>query len=170
MNKKVEVKGISVGFINSKQEDYISITDIAKYKNRDAPADIIKNWLRNKNTIELLGLWERLHNPTFNMVEFDQFKNEAVFKRPTQSARDRKRPQETVRGSKRLQEKHALSLEVKKILSYLNENEKISRKDVMALLNCKETKAKNALNELVALELATRIRKGKYTYYIKAEN
>lgn len=58
-------------------DDYISLTDIAKYKNPEFPADVIKNWLRNRNTIEFLGLWEQLNNPSFNMVEFDQFKNES---------------------------------------------------------------------------------------------
>ena len=77
--KKIEVKGIVVSFTKSQQEDYISITDIAKYKNPDAPRDIIKNWLRNKNTIELLGLWEKLNNPDFKQVEFDLFRNEAGF-------------------------------------------------------------------------------------------
>ena len=82
MNKKlnkIKVKGVEVAYNQIKQEDYICITDIAKYKNQKAPADIIKNWLRNKNTIELLGLWERLHNSDFKLVEFDQFKNEAGF-------------------------------------------------------------------------------------------
>ncbi len=78
-NKKIEVKGVVVSFAKTQQEDYISITDIAKYKNPDAPRDIIKNWLRNKNTIELLGLWEKLNNPNFKQVEFDLFKNEAGF-------------------------------------------------------------------------------------------
>ena len=54
-NTKITVKGVEVTFTQTKQEDYISITDIAKYKNPEAPADVIKNWLRNKNTIELLG-------------------------------------------------------------------------------------------------------------------
>jgi len=77
--KKVSVldKDISLYLVNS--EDYISLTDIAKFKNPDAPADIIKNWLRSKNTIELLGLWEKLHNENFKLVEFDQFKNQAGF-------------------------------------------------------------------------------------------
>lgn len=58
-NIKIEVQGLQVGFMQSEQDDYICITDIAKYKNPNAPADIIKNWLRAKNTIELLGLWEK---------------------------------------------------------------------------------------------------------------
>jgi len=78
-NSKIEVKGVVVSFTKTQQEDYISITDIAKYKNPDAPRDIIKNWLRNKNTIELLGLWEKLNNPDFKQVEFDLFRNEAGF-------------------------------------------------------------------------------------------
>ncbi len=61
------------------REEYVCITDIAKHKNPAAPADIVKNWLRSKNTIELLGLWEKLNNPDFKLVEFDQFKNEAGF-------------------------------------------------------------------------------------------
>jgi len=77
--KKVSVldKVVSLYLVNA--EDYISLTDIAKFKNPDAPADIIKNWLRSKNTIELLGLWEKLHNEDFKLVEFDQFKNDAGF-------------------------------------------------------------------------------------------
>jgi len=78
-NTKLEIKGVDVSFIKIKQEDFICITDIAKYKNPDAPRDIIKNWLRTKNTIELLGLWEKLHNPDFKQVEFDLFKNEAGY-------------------------------------------------------------------------------------------
>jgi hypothetical protein len=57
--------------------DYISQTDIAKYRNSDAPSDIVKNWLRSSSTIEFLGLWEQLNNPGFKLVEFNQFKNEA---------------------------------------------------------------------------------------------
>ena len=78
-NKKIDVKGISVTINIKGKEEFICITDIAKYKNPQAPADSIKNWLRNKNTIELLGLWEKLNNPDFKLVEFDQFKNESGF-------------------------------------------------------------------------------------------
>ncbi|MCP4551222.1 MAG: KilA-N domain-containing protein [Bacteroidetes bacterium] len=73
-NKKIEVAGTKVAVVQKNNEEYVSITDIAKYKNPDAPADIVKNWLRSKNTIELLGLWEKLNNPDFKLVEFDQFK------------------------------------------------------------------------------------------------
>lgn len=77
--KNINVQGLAIGFMQFEQKDFICITDIAKYKNPDAPADIIKNWLRSKNTIELLGLWEKLHNPAFKLVEFDQFRNEAGY-------------------------------------------------------------------------------------------
>ena len=78
-NTKLEIKGVEVTFAQTHQEDFICITDIAKYKNPDAPRDIIKNWMRNKNTIELLGIWEKLNNPEFKQVEFDLFRNEAGF-------------------------------------------------------------------------------------------
>ena len=63
--------------IHINQDDYFSLTDIARYKNPEAPADVVKNWLRRKDTIEFIGLWERLNNPDFNVVAFDQFKTEA---------------------------------------------------------------------------------------------
>jgi hypothetical protein len=78
-NKNIDVKGIPITVNKQGADEFICITDIAKYKNPDAPRDIIKNWMRNKNTIELLGLWERLNNPSFKQVEFDLFKNEAGF-------------------------------------------------------------------------------------------
>ncbi len=65
---KINVLDKDVMLYSVKTENYISITDIAKYKNPAAPADIVKNWLRSKNTIELLGLWERIHNPDFNYI------------------------------------------------------------------------------------------------------
>jgi len=57
--------------------EYICITDIAKYKNQKRSDDLIRNWLRSRNTIEFLGLWEQLNNPDFKPVEFDGFKKEA---------------------------------------------------------------------------------------------
>ncbi|MCK9373293.1 MAG: KilA-N domain-containing protein [Sulfuricurvum sp.] len=59
------------------KEDYISLTDIAKYKDGSEANDIIRNWLRNRNTIEFLGIWEQLYNPDFKPVEFDGFRKEA---------------------------------------------------------------------------------------------
>ncbi len=75
---KLHAKGYEISVIAYEdQEDYISLTDIAKQKNPDAPADIIKNWLRSRSTIEFLGLWESLNNADFKLVEFDQFKYES---------------------------------------------------------------------------------------------
>ena len=74
---KISVHGKEIVIFTAKQRDYISLTDIAKYRNNETPADIVKNWLRSRSTIELLGLWEKLYNPDFKLVEFDQFKNEA---------------------------------------------------------------------------------------------
>ena len=76
---KIEVIGKEISIVNKNKVDSISITDIAKYKNPDAPADVVKNWLRSRNTIELLGLREKLYNPDFKLVEFDQFRNDAGF-------------------------------------------------------------------------------------------
>ena len=75
---KLVVKGaeISVQW-NSERDDFISSTDIAKLKDSDNPRYIIQNWLRNRNTIEFLGVWESLYNPSFNRVEFDAFRSQA---------------------------------------------------------------------------------------------
>lgn len=79
VRNRIEVGGVGVSVITQPQgADYVSLTDIAKYKNKTTPADVVKNWLRRKDTIEFLGLWEQLNNyANFNMVEFDQFKNSA---------------------------------------------------------------------------------------------
>jgi KilA-N domain len=76
-NTEVTVLSETVRVQRIAQEDFISLTDIAKFKNADAPADIIKNWLRSRSTVDLLGLWEKLNNPSFKLVEFDQFRFEA---------------------------------------------------------------------------------------------
>lgn len=74
---KISVKSTDLTIIQVNNEDYICITDLARYKNADHTDDVIKNWLRNRNTIELLGIWEFLHNPNFKPVEFDGFRMEA---------------------------------------------------------------------------------------------
>ncbi|WP_291106824.1 KilA-N domain-containing protein [Flavobacterium sp. UBA6195] len=73
---KINVKETEIAIINNSDNDYISITDIAKYKTDDASA-AIGNWMRNRNTIEFLGLWEIIHNPNFKPLEFEGFKKEA---------------------------------------------------------------------------------------------
>lgn len=73
---KIEVKGIVVS-ISHNDEDFISLTDIARYKDLKRTDYIIQNWLRNRSTIEFLGIWEKLNNPSFNTIEFDGFRNNA---------------------------------------------------------------------------------------------
>jgi len=75
--QRIMVKGIEIVTFKKSEADYISLTDIAKYKGTIETGDIIKNWMRNRSTIEFLGLWEKLFNPHFKLVEFDRFKNEA---------------------------------------------------------------------------------------------
>ena len=76
-NQTINVKGTEITLINKEEKDFISLTDIAKYKDADHTDDIVKNWLRNRNTIELLGFWEQMHNPNFKPVEFDGFRKQA---------------------------------------------------------------------------------------------
>jgi hypothetical protein len=73
----IDVLGSAVRVCLGKRSDYISLTDIAKFKNADHSDDVIRNWLRNRNTIEFLGVWERLNNSEFNPVEFDGIRIEA---------------------------------------------------------------------------------------------
>ena len=68
---KIIVKEVPVRTLKVNDTDYISITDIARQKNPIEPKDVIKNWMRLKNTLEYLGLWEHLNNPAFKGVEFD---------------------------------------------------------------------------------------------------
>lgn len=77
MKQELIVKNINVNFFYQKEEDYISLTDIARYKNPDEPKDVVKNWMRNRETIEFLGLWEKINNPNFKGVEFDAFRANA---------------------------------------------------------------------------------------------
>ena len=73
----LNANGIEINILSSDNEnDFISLTDIAKYKS-DEPNDAIRNWLRAKDTIEFLGLWEMMHNPNFKPVDFDGFRNQA---------------------------------------------------------------------------------------------
>ncbi len=75
MKNKIIVKNQEVGIV---QNDYISLTDIAKYKDSKEANEIIRNWLRNRNTIEFLGLWEQLNNEDFKPVEFDGFRRNKI--------------------------------------------------------------------------------------------
>ena len=75
--RTISVKGSEITVSRKEHEDYISLTDIAKYRNSAEPFAIINNWMRSRSTIELLGLWEGLSNPDFKPLEFERFKNEA---------------------------------------------------------------------------------------------
>ena len=76
--EQISAKGFTIQiYTEDFKNDYISLTDIARYKNAEEPKDVVKNWLRIRDTIEFLGLWEVIHNPDFKGVEFDSFKNES---------------------------------------------------------------------------------------------
>lgn len=79
---KIHAQGIDISiYTNDFKNEYISLTDIAKYRNVEDPRYVIQNWMRNRNTIEFLGVWEELHNPDFNRVQFDAVKSEAGLNR-----------------------------------------------------------------------------------------
>lgn len=73
----IEVNNTKIGVMRVGNEDYISLTDIARYANQEDPRFPIQNWIKNKDVILYLGLWEKIHNNNFNRVEFDTVKNEA---------------------------------------------------------------------------------------------
>ncbi|MEA3210893.1 MAG: hypothetical protein QOE70_3950 [Chthoniobacter sp.] len=73
----IEVQGIAIAILMQDDQDFISLTDIARHRNSQEPFAIINNWMRSRSTIEFLGLWERLSNPDFKPLEFERFKNEA---------------------------------------------------------------------------------------------
>ena len=77
IKETIHAKGFDISIYTTDFEnEFISLTDIAKYKSSD-PSDVIKNWMRSRETLEFLGLWETLHNPAFKPVEFDGFRQEA---------------------------------------------------------------------------------------------
>ncbi len=78
----LKAKGIDISiYTKDFENEFISLTDIAKYRNEDDPRFVIQNWMRNRNTIEFLAVWEELHNPEFNRVQFDAVRNEAGLNR-----------------------------------------------------------------------------------------
>jgi len=84
---KIQVLDNEISIYKLNDEDYICITDIARYKDPDRTDYIIQNWLRNRNTIEFLGIWERLNNPDFNPIEFDGFRKQSGLNSFTHTAR-----------------------------------------------------------------------------------
>ena len=75
--KRVEVLDRSITFYRHRDEDFISLTDIARHRDKKRGDYIIQNWMRNRNTIEFLGIWEQLNNPDFNSIEFDGIRKQA---------------------------------------------------------------------------------------------
>lgn len=76
-NNKIKVKGTEITVYSENQTEYISITDIARHKDAEHTDSIIQNWMRNRNTIELLGFWEMINNPDFKPLEFEGFRKQA---------------------------------------------------------------------------------------------
>lgn len=77
LTRNIIINDKRISFVSRNGDDYISLTDIARYKNSEEPKDIVKNWMRNRSTIEFIGIWEKINNPIFKGVEFDSFKSEA---------------------------------------------------------------------------------------------
>ena len=77
MKKELIVKNINVNFFSQRKEDFISLTDIAKYKNSETTGLVISHWLSTRYTVEFMGLWEQMYNPSFNVTEFRNIKNES---------------------------------------------------------------------------------------------
>ena len=76
MSEKMTVQGIEVQYKRINESDFISLTDIARFKSSE-PNNVIENWMRNRVTVEYLGLWETLNNPDFKPLEFEGFRKEA---------------------------------------------------------------------------------------------
>ena len=75
---KITAQGTEITVLSKgTDDDYISLTDIARYKNSEEPNVVVANWLRNRNTVEFLGVWEQLFNPGFKPLEFEGFRKEA---------------------------------------------------------------------------------------------
>lgn len=75
--KKINTQGLQIYTFSKNERDYISLTDIAKFKNSDDPRFVIQNWMKSRYSVDFLGAWELINNENFNRVEFDSFKNEA---------------------------------------------------------------------------------------------
>jgi hypothetical protein len=73
----IEVQGTEITLLSNRKEDYISLTDMAKYKNAEATGYVISRWLSARYTLTFIGLWEKINNPNFNVVEFDNIRNES---------------------------------------------------------------------------------------------
>ena len=74
-NKSLHVENFKIVLLSESNEDFISLTDIARYRDTDRSDYILQNWMRNRSAIEFIGLWETFNNPNFNSIEFDGIKN-----------------------------------------------------------------------------------------------
>lgn len=100
---KITVQNTQITVLNIEEQDYISLTDMASAKEGDSrAADVIKNWIRNRYTIEFLGTWEVIHNPDFKVVEFDHFRMSAGL------------PSFVLSASEWIERTHAIGIVVKK--------------------------------------------------------
>jgi hypothetical protein len=77
--KKITTQGLQIYTFKDHENDYISLTDIARYKDFERTDYLVQNWMRKKDTIEFLGIWEQINNSNFKPIEFDGFKNKARF-------------------------------------------------------------------------------------------
>ena len=76
-NIKLKVNEIEIVLLQKNEEEYISLTDMARFRDSERTNYIIQNWMRTRSTVEFLGLWEQLHNTNVKRIEFDAFKNES---------------------------------------------------------------------------------------------
>ena len=88
MKNKLKVQDIIISVSKIKQEDFISLTDMARYKNAEYTGKVIQQWLRSSKTIDFLGLWEEIHNPNFKVVAFESIKNQTGSKNFSLSVKD----------------------------------------------------------------------------------
>jgi len=77
LSTKIVVQDKVINLFNQKTGEFLSLTDIAKYRNSEEPFSVINNWMRSRSTIDFIGLWEKLNNPDFKPIEFDRFKSES---------------------------------------------------------------------------------------------
>lgn len=78
MSKIIKIQDTSINIrLSEKDDDFICLTDIAKRKNSEFPAEVVRNWLKTRFTLDFIGMWEQIHNPNFKLVEFDQLRNDA---------------------------------------------------------------------------------------------
>lgn len=76
-NQVIKVENVDIVLYAQNNEDYISLTDMARYRDAERTNYIIQNWLRTRNAIDFCGLWEQINNPNFKRIEFDAFRNES---------------------------------------------------------------------------------------------